>query len=168
MIFNWYTTDYLKYAIPDYLTRGTNFLCQIKNDNSQQNNYPVWVNQNYTHFVVRSAKTTFFDVLQNFFYLFYFFKILICYCYSITVVCLFSPFHHPQNFFLKILFYFRGEGREKERERNINVWFLSLGPPLGTWPEIQACALTGNRTSDPLAHSSCSIHWAISPSAAEF
>ena len=98
----------------------------------------------------------------------YFFKILICYCYSITVVCLFSPFPHPQNFFLKILFYFRGEGREKERERNINVWFLSLGPPLGTWPEIQACALTGNRTSDLLAHSSCSIHWAISPSAAEF
>ena len=45
------------------------------------------------------------------------------------------------------LFLERREGREKERERNINVW---LCPPLGTWPAAQACALTGNRTGDPL------------------
>ena len=45
------------------------------------------------------------------------------------------------------LFLERGEGREKERERNINVW-LPLTP--GTWPATQACALTGNRTRDPL------------------
>ena len=54
-------------------------------------------------------------------------------------------------YFLKIylfiyLFIERGKGREKERERNINEWL----PLLGTWPAAQACAPTGNRTSDPL------------------
>ena len=34
-------------------------------------------------------------------------------------------------------------------ERNINVWLL-LTHLLGTWPTTQACALTGNPTSDPL------------------
>ena len=48
------------------------------------------------------------------------------------------------------LFLERGGGREKERERNINVWLLLSHPPLGTWPTTQACALTGNQTSDPL------------------
>ena len=48
--------------------------------------------------------------------------------------------------FFKILFvYFeRGEGREKERERNISVRLFLLRPLLETWPETQACALTGN------------------------
>ena len=32
--------------------------------------------------------------------------------------------------------------------------------PLGTWPTIQACALMGNRTGDPLVHSPHSLHWA--------
>ena len=41
---------------------------------------------------------------------------------------------------------------EKERERNINVWLLLAHPPLGTQPATQACALTGNRTDDPLVH----------------
>ena len=48
------------------------------------------------------------------------------------------------------LFLERGEGREKERERNINVWLPLVRPLRGTWPSTQACALTGNRTSDPL------------------
>ena len=52
---------------------------------------------------------------------------------------------HPIILFLNILF-FRGEGREKERERNISVWWLLTHPPPGTWPTTQACALTGNRT----------------------
>ena len=49
------------------------------------------------------------------------------------------------------MFIFReGEGREKERERHINVWLpLTCSLP-GTWPATQACALTG--TSDPLVH----------------
>ena len=56
-------------------------------------------------------------------------------------------------FVFKILFiYFleRGEGREKERERNINVWLPLTCPQLGTWPATQACALTGNRKGYPL------------------
>ena len=56
------------------------------------------------------------------------------------------------SLFLNILFIYleRGEGKEKERERNFNVWLPFTYPPLGTWPATQACALTGNRTSDPL------------------
>ena len=42
------------------------------------------------------------------------------------------------------LFLERGEGREKERERNINVWLPLARPLLGTWPATQECALTGN------------------------
>ena len=44
----------------------------------------------------------------------------------------------------------RGEGKEKERDRNINVWVPLMCPLLGTWPATQACALTRNRSSDPL------------------
>ena len=55
--------------------------------------------------------------------------------------------------FLKFyLFTFRGEGWEKERDRNINVWLPLSCPLLGTWPATQACVLTGNRTGDPLVH----------------
>ena len=50
------------------------------------------------------------------------------------------------------LFLERGEGREKERERNTIVWLSLVCPVLGTWPTTQACALTRIRTSDPLAH----------------
>ena len=50
------------------------------------------------------------------------------------------------------LFLERGEGREKERERYIDVWLPLTRPLLGTWPTTQACALTGNRTSDLLFH----------------
>ena len=44
----------------------------------------------------------------------------------------------------------REERKEKERERNIHVWLPLACPLLRTWPATQACALTGNRTSDPL------------------
>ena len=54
----------------------------------------------------------------------------------------------------------RGEGKDKERERNINVWLPLTCPPLGTWPATQACALSGNQTGDPLVRSPCSVHWA--------
>ena len=57
------------------------------------------------------------------------------------------------SFFLKKTFYlftFREKGREKERERNINVWLPLMHPLLGTWPATKACALTGNQTGDPL------------------
>ena len=53
------------------------------------------------------------------------------------------------SFFLRFyLFVF--SGGKKESERNINVWLLLENPLLGTWPTTQACALTGNRTGDPL------------------
>ena len=42
------------------------------------------------------------------------------------------------------------DGREKERERNIYVWLPPARPAPGTWPETQACALTGNQTCKPL------------------
>ena len=50
------------------------------------------------------------------------------------------------------LFLDRGDGREKERERNIKMWLPLACPQPGTWPATQACALTGNRTGDPLVH----------------
>ena len=50
------------------------------------------------------------------------------------------------------LFLEKGIGKEKERERNISVWLSLMHPLLGTWPTTQACALTGNWTSNPLVH----------------
>ena len=50
------------------------------------------------------------------------------------------------------LFLERGEEKEKEKERNITVCLPLVCPLLGTWPSTQACALTGNGTSDPLVH----------------
>ena len=60
----------------------------------------------------------------------------------------------PRSFsFLKdfiYLFLESGEGKEKERERSINVWLPLMGPLLETSPTTQACALTGNLTRDTL------------------
>ena len=50
------------------------------------------------------------------------------------------------------LFLERGEGREKERERNINQLPLTH-PQMGTLPSTQACTLTKNQTSDLPVHS---------------
>ena len=71
------------------------------------------------------------------------------------------------KFFKKILLiYFRKRGREgKERVKNI-VQLPFAHPQLGTWPATQACALTGNPTSDlsirlafnPLSHASQGVH----------
>ena len=54
--------------------------------------------------------------------------------------------------FSKIFYLFLQRGREEERERNISVWLHLTRPLLGTWPATEACALTVNRTSDPLIH----------------
>ena len=51
------------------------------------------------------------------------------------------------------LFLEMGEGKEEKMERNINVWLLLTWPELGTWPAIQACTLTGNRTNDSFIQS---------------
>ena len=52
------------------------------------------------------------------------------------------------------LFLEKGARKEKERERNIDVWLLLMHLPLGTWLATQACALTGNQTGDPLVRRS--------------
>ena len=54
--------------------------------------------------------------------------------------------------FFKGFIHFRGEEKEKERERSISVWLPLTHPLFGIWPATQACALTGNRTNDPLVH----------------
>ena len=65
---------------------------------------------------------------------------------SYSIVCM----HH---FFLKIFFIFRErDGKENEREINISVQLPLAFPLLGSWPATQACALTGNRTGNPLVH----------------
>ena len=66
-----------------------------------------------------------------------------------------SYFHQWKKIFFKdfiYLFLERGEGREKDRKRNISVWWPLTWPQLGTWPATQACALTGNQTDDLLVH----------------
>ena len=59
---------------------------------------------------------------------------------------------HFSHSSFKIFYLFSEKGRDKERERNINVWLSLMRPLLGPWPAAQACTLTGNRTSDPLVH----------------
>ena len=51
-----------------------------------------------------------------------------------------------RNFFkdLFIHLFLEREGREKEKERNINMWLPLVCLLLGTWPATQACAQTGN------------------------
>ena len=61
----------------------------------------------------------------------------------------FTLWFFPQDFYL---FLERGEGKEEERERNINVWLFLTCPLLGTWSPTQAHALTGNQTGNPLFH----------------
>ena len=69
-------------------------------------------------------------------------------------------------YFLDFVYLFleRGEGKEKEGERNIYVWLPLMCPLLGTWPATQACALTGNPVSYthltlPTIHVLCRSRW---------
>ena len=55
-------------------------------------------------------------------------------------------------FFKDFIYLFLEKGTEGEREGKIHVWLPLLRPLLGTWPTTQACALTRNRTGDPLVH----------------
>ena len=61
------------------------------------------------------------------------------------------------------LFIETGKGREKERDRNINMCLPLMWLPLGILPVTQACALTGNRTGDPLVCSLHSVNWVHQP-----
>ena len=69
------------------------------------------------------------------------------------------------------LFLGRREGWEKRRETNTNMWVPLKRPLPGTCPATQACALTGNQTSDPLvcrlvlnplSHTSQGVCWKFS------
>ena len=60
--------------------------------------------------------------------------------------------------FLKKIFYlFISRERGREGEKHQCVAASHMAPTEGP-ARAQACALTGNRTSDPLVHSQCSIH----------
>ena len=62
-------------------------------------------------------------------------------------------------FFFNFIHLFSERGEEREKEREISMCgCLSCGPHRGPGPATQACALTGNRTSNPLVCSPCSIH----------
>ena len=69
-------------------------------------------------------------------------------------LCLFKRFY---------LFFREGEGRAKERERNIDVrnidWLPLAHPQLGTWPTIQARALTRIELETFGFEGWCPIHW---------
>ena len=74
-----------------------------------------------------------------------------CSCKGSTMI--FWEFSYSPSYFLKRFYLFilqRGEGREKEKGRNINVWLPLMCPLSGTRPTTQACVLTGNHTGDPL------------------
>ena len=72
-------------------------------------------------------------------------RVSVCVCWFFGLI----------SFFKKIIYLFleRGEGREKVRERNINVWLPLAHPLVKAWLATQACALTGNQTGDPLLSS---------------
>ena len=68
---------------------------------------------------------------------------------SVEITIWFYFFNLLKRFYL---FLERDEGRDKEKERNINVWLPLTYPLQGTWPVTQPCALTGNWTGDLLVH----------------
>ena len=59
------------------------------------------------------------------------------------------------DLFFKDFIYFYTEGRgERKRGRETSMRGCLMHPLLGAWSSIQAYALTGNRTGDPLVHRS--------------
>ena len=52
--------------------------------------------------------------------------------------------------------------REKEREKNINVWLPLVCPQLGTWPAISYVPQLGIELATLWFAGRCSAHWTIS------
>ena len=80
---------------------------------------------------------------------------------GIKVLVPFLLQQHKTMFFKKILliYFWRGEGREKERERNINVWFLSCAPDGGPGQQPKHVSWISNPlvcrlALNPLSHTS--------------
>ena len=72
-------------------------------------------------------------------------------CFSAECFRVFNRFYLFIYLFIYLILY-SGEGREKKRERNIDVWLPLAHPLLGTWPTTQTFALTANQTYDRLVH----------------
>ena len=86
------------------------------------------------------------------FFIYFIFNALEQFIFLMLKILIFN-FSLKCYFFKKDFIYLvldRGDGREKERERNISVWLPLSCPLLGTWAATQACALTGNWTRNPL------------------
>ena len=76
---------------------------------------------------------------------------------------IFNFYPHLRTFFKKIyLFLERGEGRDKERERNIPVWLPLARPLLGTGPATQCVPWLGIKPVTFWFTGRHSIHWATS------
>ena len=75
-----------------------------------------------------------------------------------STLYIFRKFHLKKYFIF--LFLERQEGREKEMEKNINVWLPLACPMLGTWTATQACALLTEKLVTLWFAGWCSIHWA--------
>ena len=71
--------------------------------------------------------------------------------HNIQVMC-YRMVHLKFLFFRFYLFSERGEGREKESKRNIDVWLPLAHPQPETRPATQVCALIGIWSGDPLVH----------------
>ena len=82
--------------------------------------------------------------------------------------CAYRKFKIGKKMFKDFIYLFLERGEGKERERNINVWLPLMWPPLGTWPTTQLCALTGNRTDNPLVRRLALNHWATTARAENF
>ena len=61
------------------------------------------------------------------------------------------------SIFFNFIYLLLERGREGEKHQ---CAVASHVAPLASWPTTQACALTGNGTSNPWIRSPCSIHWA--------
>ena len=63
---------------------------------------------------------------------------------------IFLRFFFPKDFIY--LFLERGEEREEEREKNMNVWLPLACLLPKTWPTTPACAQSGSQTGYTLIH----------------
>ena len=81
----------------------------------------------------------------------YWYPLLLNFCLFFPSELLIFAFLKKILFFKDFICLFLEREERKEKERNINVWLPLMHPLLGTWPTTQACALTGNQTSNPLA-----------------
>ena len=92
---------------------------------------------------------------------------------SIFLSAIFKSFNFTTLFFFSFfkillgLFLERGEGREKDRERNINMWLPLPHPQLGTWPTTRHVPWLGIELATLWFTGQHSVHWAT-PARAQY